>query len=187
MILTPQERCFVYQLLARCFKMPVDQPFLDSMANIEIPETDHDYISSWLNLKDISQKQDIEQLDHEFHQLFIGLGRGEVVPYFSWYKTGFLMEKPLAQLRSDLKKLGFKRQETNKEPEDHFSAISEIMAMLIADEREHQNLFFNHYITPWFKQLFNDIQKTRTGDFYPAIADLGEIFIDLEIMNLKNQ
>jgi len=186
MILTPQERCVVYQLLARCVKIPVDQSFLDSMANIEIPEKDHDYISSWIKLKEISQKQNIEQLDHEFHQLFIGLGRGEVVPYFSWYKTGFLMEKPLAQLRSDLKKLGFKRQKNNKEPEDHFSAISEIMAMLIVDSREEQTLFFKNYIAPWFKQFFNDIQKTRTSDYYSAIAELGEVFIDLEAINLKS-
>ena len=186
MMLTSQERCFIYQLLARTIKAPVDQLFLDTLANIDLPETDHDYISSWQILKKIAQKQDIERLDHEFHQLFIGLGRGEVVPYFSWHKTGFLMEKPLAQLRSDLKKLGFKRQQDNMEPEDHFSSIAEIMAMLVADNREEQTVFFKNYIAPWFRQFFNDIRQTRMGDFYPATANLGDVFISMEIRKTKN-
>src|SRR5690554_6485923 len=32
----------------------------------------------------------------EFNALFIGLGRGELLPYASYYMTGFLNEKPLA-------------------------------------------------------------------------------------------
>ena len=41
----------------------------------------------------------------EYFNLFIGLGRGELVPYGSWYQTGFLMEKPLGVLRDDLRTL----------------------------------------------------------------------------------
>ncbi len=184
MMLAQQERYFIYQLLARFFKAPADQDLLDMISNIKLHNEDHDYASSWQNFKQITDQQDIEILDNEFHQLFIGLGRGEVVPYFSWYKTGFLMEKPLAQLRSDLQKLGFKRQQNNHEPEDHFSAISEIMALLISDNQNDQIVFFKNYIAPWFKLFFSDIQKTNIGVFYPAIAKLGEIFIEMESASL---
>lgn len=186
MMLALQERFFIYQLLARLFKAPADQDLLDMVSNIKLHNEDHDYASSWQNFKQITDQQDVELLDNEFHQLFIGLGRGEVVPYFSWYKTGFLMEKPLAQLRSDLQKLGFKRQQDNYEPEDHFSAISEIMALLISDNLKEQAPFFTGYIDPWFTQFFNDVQKTNTGVFYPAIAKLGEMFIELESAYLQN-
>ena len=37
-----------------------------------------------------------------FFDLFIGLGRGELLPYGSYYLTGFLHERPLARLREDL-------------------------------------------------------------------------------------
>ena len=45
--------------------------------------------------------------------LFIGLGRGELLPYGSSYLTGFLHERPLARLRADLGPLGIERAEGN--------------------------------------------------------------------------
>ncbi len=74
-----------------------------------------------------------ESLRDEYHALFIGLGRGELVPYGSWYQTGFLMEKPLGLLRADLARLGFERAEEVHEPEDHVAALCEVMALLIQD------------------------------------------------------
>ena len=75
-------------------------------------------------------------MDAEYQDLFIGVGRGEVVPYGSWYMTGFLMDKPLALLRADLAALGFERQENVKEPEDHAAALCETMAMLINEGQD---------------------------------------------------
>ena len=60
----------------------------------------------------------------EYNDLFIGMGRGELLPYASYYLTGFLNEKPLAKLRNDMTELGIKRQEGTKEPEDHAGACA---------------------------------------------------------------
>ncbi|MEZ5449041.1 MAG: molecular chaperone TorD family protein [Thiolinea sp.] len=92
-----------------------------------------------------AQHADPADVDDEFHDLFIGLGRGEVVPYGSWYLTGFLMEKPLGQLRQELRVLGFEREPNVYEPEDHAAALCEVMALLIEDQGaiELQAGFFN--------------------------------------------
>ncbi len=177
-----QERAYLYQLLARLFSLPVDQAFLDDIAAIELAELQNPeaYPSAWQKLSQLAATMDVEKLDDEFHQLFIGLGRGELSPFYSYYETGFLMEKPLAQLRADLQKLGYQRQQDNKQPEDHISAICEVMALLIFDNREEQDEFFQRYIKTWFGRFFDDLKRTQTGIFYPAIARLGESFLQLE-------
>ena len=70
----------------------------------------------------------VDAVRDEYHTLFIGLGRGELVPYGSWYQTGFLMEKPLSILRTDLAQLGIERDPEVREPEDHIAALCEVMA-----------------------------------------------------------
>src|SRR5690606_29379111 len=50
-----------------------------------------------------------EKVEREYFNLFIGLGRGELLPYGSYYLTGFLHERPLARLRQDLNELGVER------------------------------------------------------------------------------
>src|SRR5690349_4414867 len=66
--------------------------------------------------------------EREFFNLFIGLGRGELLPYASYYLTGFLNERPLARLREDLAEFGVERVDGNYEPEDHAATLCEIMS-----------------------------------------------------------
>ena len=47
--------------------------------------------------------------DRGDNRLFIGVGRGELLPFASVYMTGFLNEKPLATLRNDMVTLGVER------------------------------------------------------------------------------
>ena len=72
----------------------------------------------------------VERIEREYFNLFIGLGRGELLPYGSYYLTGFLHERPLARLRADLAALGIERAESQYEPEDHAAILCEIMAGL---------------------------------------------------------
>jgi len=83
--------------------------------------------AAWPLLKLAAQKATPIAVAEEYQELFIGIGRGDVVPYGSWYLTGSLMEMPLAHLRSDLKQLGYERNESVKEPEDHIAALLEVM------------------------------------------------------------
>ena len=127
-------------------------------------------------------KFSLGQLDDEYHALFIGLGRGEVVPYGSWYLTGYLMEKPLSDLRDDLKLLGFERSPDTHEPEDHISAIFEVFSVMIGDgsSLEMQQQFFNKHMNSWLERFFNDLGKAGSADFYRPVARFGAAFIELE-------
>ncbi|MGI8740087.1 MAG: TorD/DmsD family molecular chaperone [Gammaproteobacteria bacterium] len=122
-------------------------------------------------------------MNDEFHELFMGIGRGELMPYASWYLTGFLMERPLAALRQDLKTLGFERQPGVGEPEDHAAALCEIMSMIIANVQgpdiDRQRIFFGEHMA-WLAQFFIDMQKAEAARFYRAVGQFGERFMTLE-------
>ncbi len=182
MSLIKQDRIFVYQLLARLISMPVDQELLNQLASIEsnADDTLESLNQAWQDLSHVAAFIDVEKLDDEFHHLFIGLGRGELLPFHSYYQSGFLMEKPLARLRKDLMILGFQRQSDNKEPEDHFSAVCEVMALLIHDDRKQQHSFYLQHIKPWFGHFFLDLEQQESSVFYAAVGRLGQAFLESE-------
>jgi TorA maturation chaperone TorD len=122
----------------------------------------------------------------EYHDLFIGVGRGELVPYGSYYITGFLHEKPLARLRIDMAKLGIARRDNVSEPEDHIAALCEMMAGLImgdfdgAADLGEQKAFFEAHVAPWAKTFFTDLEGARSSVFYACIGQLGTAFMNVE-------
>lgn len=138
----------------------------------------------WRYLRTEASKYTSKQLDDEFHRLFIGLGRGEVVPYGSWYLVGHLMDKPLARLRGDLAALGIERRPGTRETEDHAAALCETMA-LISDpdtmiRREQQRLFFHNHLASWMPRFFKDLQVAPSARFYRAVGRTGEAFMQRE-------
>jgi TorA maturation chaperone TorD len=106
------------------------------------------------------------------------VGRGELMPYGSWYLTGFLMEQPLARLRGELSELGFARRDGVKEPEDHAAALCDVMAMISTGEDaaslDVQTGFFSRHIAPWMGRFFRDMQQAPSARFYRAVGQLGE-------------
>jgi len=127
---------------------------------------------------------DAAQVEREYFDLFIGLGRGELLPYASYYLTGFLNERPLARLRDDLAQLGIERVESNYEPEDHAATLCEIMAGLArqdfpAPEDGQRNLFEKH-IAPWMGRMFADMERADGARFYRHVGTLGRVFLDIE-------
>ena len=124
------------------------------------------------------------QVGREYFDLFVGLGRGELLPYGSYYLTGFLNERPLARLRDDLAALGIERTEGNSEPEDHAATLCEIMSALAggrfpAPENAQRNLFEKH-IAPWMGRLFADLETAEKAKFYRYVGTLGRTFLDIE-------
>ncbi|MGK8176415.1 TorD/DmsD family molecular chaperone [Aeromonas dhakensis] len=120
------------------------------------------------------------ELAEEYQDLFIGLGRGEIVPFASWYLTGSLMELPLAVLRADMQSLGFERQSGVCEPEDHLAALCEVMAVLIAEQHPDRNRFYERHLAPWVLACCRDQQQAKGGSFYRAVGALAEDFFKLE-------
>jgi TorA maturation chaperone TorD len=125
-------------------------------------------------------------VEREFNALFIGLARGELLPYASYYMTGFLNEKPLALLRSDMAAHSISRAPNVYEPEDNIASLMEMMAGLIdgtfgvAADLEVQKTFFNRHIAPWAGHFFNDLEAAKASVFYAPIGAVGKVFMTIE-------
>ncbi|OKO91954.1 molecular chaperone [Bradyrhizobium sp. NAS80.1] len=124
------------------------------------------------------------EVEREYFDLFVGLGRGELLPYASYYLTGFLNERPLSRLRDDLAALGIERVESNCEPEDHAATLCEIMAGLAAARfqvsPEAQRAFFEKHVSNWMGRLFADLEKAENARFYRSVGTLGRVFLAIE-------
>jgi TorA maturation chaperone TorD len=178
-------RAFLYGLLARLLSAPPDRESLDALAEIDTLDAqgDIDLGPAIREMQTLAREVTLAELDDEFHALFIGVGRGELVPHGSWYLTGFLMEKPLVRLRSDLAALGLARQDDVKEPEDHAAALCDVMALLEGDDGEAyvtQAAFFQAHIEPWMGRFFNDLQDAKSARFYRAVGLFGQRFLEIE-------
>ncbi|EPG0369380.1 TorD/DmsD family molecular chaperone [Photobacterium damselae] len=178
-------RIEIYNLLAHLLRQSPSQDVLDWLADLDVEGTNDPHQSSmaaaWPLLKLAAQKATPIAVAEEYQDLFIGIGRGDVVPYGSWYLTGSLMEMPLAHLRGDLKQLGYERNESVKEPEDHIAALLEVMAMLVEGGDEHlQRTFFNRHLAPWCEKVSTDIKTAKSAVFYTVVGELALQFLTVE-------
>ena len=125
-----------------------------------------------------------QQIAREYFDLFIGVGRGELLPYGSYYLTGFLHERPLARLREDLRALGIERVAERHEPEDHAAILCEIMAGLIGGQfpatADQQRQIFDKHLAPWIGRFFADLESAKSADFYRHVGTIGRLFIEIE-------
>lgn len=171
-------------LLAALLRAPPDQLLLDHLLALAPPDDiDPDPLSMAMSsLAEAARNADLQQLETEYNALFIGIGQGEMVPYGSWYLTGFLMEQPLSDLRDDLRKLGFERSSDTHEPEDHAAAIFEVFSVMISDSSSlsEQQRFFETHMKPWLERFFADLGYARSANFYKSVAQFGAAIIELE-------
>ncbi len=179
-----QLRADTYRLLGNLLAAPPDAGTLALFAEAPVSGEDDLLSVAWRMLATAAARADGRQVDDEFQALFIGVGRGELMPYASWYLTGFLMEKPLAKLRTDLAALGFERHDDVTEPEDHAAALCETMALLAEgsdlESLQTQARFFDDYIGPWMARFFREMQEANSARFYRAVGQLGEQFINTD-------
>lgn len=177
-------RAQMYRFLARLLAAPPDQALLKNISEMSGDETDlGKSIESFAKL---AAKTDATRVDQEYQDLFFGVARGEVLPYGSYYLTGFLHEKPLAKLRNDMARLGIQRSEDVKEPEDHIAALMDMMAGLITGEfgepasLAEQKEFFEAHISSWAGHFFADLEGAKSSVLYAALGTIGRTFIDIE-------
>jgi TorA maturation chaperone TorD len=177
-------RADTYRVLGRLLAAAPDSETLGLFAEAPVSNEDSLLAVAWRMLAMSAERATPDAVADEYQSLFIGLGRGELVPFGSWYLTGFLMEQPLARLRTDMQKLGFEREEGVAEPEDHAAALCEIMALLAEDgsagSLESQAAFFETHIGPWMARFFRDMQEAPSARFYRAVGQLGEQFINTD-------
>lgn len=177
-------RAGMYGLLGRLLAEPPSQSLLTLLEKIEGHASAVDDLAvGWRLLKMAARDSTSEALDDEYHDLFIGIGRGELVPYASWYLTGFLMDRPLAFLRRDLARLGIERQPGGCEPEDHAAILCQCMQLIIDAGDigfEDQRDFFLRHIATWMPVFFQDMQEAKSACLYAAVGSLGMAFMQFE-------
>lgn len=171
-----------YSLLSTLLARAPDAALLSRLARLDGDESPLGMAHR--ALRAAARESDPHAVEREYFDLFIGVGRSELLPYGSYYLTGFLYERPLARLRSDLEQLGIERAEGNREPEDHAATLCEIMAALVsrevsAPDGAGQNLFERH-IAPWMPRFFADLENAKSARFYRGIGTLGRVFMDIE-------
>lgn len=178
-------RAEFYGLLGRLLSAPPDAGTLRELAALE--GDDSEIGRGITALAKVAAITGPEAAEREFNRLFIGLGRGELLPYGSYYLTGFLNEKPLAILRGHMAKLGIARNAEVKEPEDHIATLCEIMAGLISGAfgapltLADQEAFFNTHLAQWAEHFFTDLEGAEGSVLYAPVGRIGRAFLQIEV------
>ncbi|HYF87936.1 TorD/DmsD family molecular chaperone [Azospirillum sp.] len=181
-------RAQVYALLARLLSRAPDADFLAALAGVA--GEGGEFGAALDQLAEAARGSDPAAVEEEFTTLFIGVGGSERTPYGSYYLTGFLNEKPLAELRVDMARLGIARADGVREPEDHIAALCEMMAGLIGGEfapeeggtvgLEAQRAFFDRHVGSWAGRFFADLETSPSARFYRAVGAVGRSFLAVE-------
>jgi TorA maturation chaperone TorD len=173
-----------YSLLARLLAAPADDGVLAVLRGLG--DDDTELGAALRALKAAAEASSLGMIEQEFFDLFIGVGKGELVPYGSYYLTGFLHEKPLARLRDDMAKLGIARSEGVPESEDHIAALCDMMAGLITGafgapaDLAIQRKFFDDHIGCWAPRFFENLEAAPSAAFYMPVGTLGRLFVAVE-------
>ena len=181
-------RSEIYGLLAGVLYAP---PAIELIAQIRVAATETPVAGAfleepWRNFVGVARSMSDQAIKAEYEALFGGVGKPEIYLYGSHYLSGFLNEKPLARLRTDLNKLGLERSEVMSDTEDHFAYLCEVMRYLIAGEDvavanlTRQREFFSTHIQPWANLMCDDIQSNTKANFYTSLAELIRAFMGVE-------
>ncbi len=177
-------RADLYNFLGLMLSGPPDQLLLDQCVGLS--GDDSELGKAIANLSRVAKVTRPKNVESEFNALFIGLGRGELLPYASYYLTGFLNEKPLATLRGDMAARGITRAPNVYEPEDNIASLMEMMGGMIVGRfntpapLSDQKTFFNKHIAPWAGHFFSDLEAAKNSVLYASIGSVGRSFIEIE-------
>lgn len=179
-------RAELYGLLTALFYAPPSQALLDAIAAAPVAG-DTELERAWNALGAACRNTHQEAVREEYERLFIGVGKPDVLLYGSFYLSGFLMEKPLAELRTDLAELGLERSDILVESEDHLAALCEVMRHLITSDDAvngslaAQQKFFNTHMAPWVRECCETVENHPDARFYKLAARLARQFFEVEM------
>jgi len=177
-------RADLYNFLGLILSAPPDQLLLEQTAGLQ--GDDGELGQAITTLAKLARMSKPASVESEYNRLFIGLGRGELLPYASYYLTGFLNEKPLAVLRSDMQAQGLRRADTVFEPEDNIASLMEMMGAMIVGRfgapasLQRQKDFFMKHINPWAGLFFGDLEGAKNSVFYAPVGSIGRAFMEIE-------
>lgn len=181
-------RAEVYGLLAQLLQAPPTPELLAALrlAVTEAPEPGGYLEEPFRQLVGAARLASDAAIAAEWEALFGGVGKPALLPYGSHYLSGFLNDKPLAQLRTDLAALGLGRDETRAETEDHIAYLCEVMRYLIAGDDvalanlTQQQRFFATHLQPWAARLADDLAAQPAAPFHAALGAFLQAFLAVE-------
>ncbi len=182
-------RAEVYGLLAVLYYAPPEPELMESLrvAVTDAPAAGGFLEEPWRQLIGIARDMTDAFIADEYVALFGGVGKPEVYLFGSHYLSGFLNEKPLARLRTDLSTLGLARGDDMPETEDHVAYVCEVMRYLIAGDDvavanlARQQEFFATHVQPWVMALCDSIAAHPKARFYAALAAFTRAFMNVEV------
>lgn len=215
-------------MLSRAFKLEVDEPFIETVVKLEpmlrlLSESQEgeelkdavklllDTINELNGLESKEKKKALTNLAAEFARVFLGVGPDPVYPIESVHlgKDHLLYEEPFHEIMEAYRRLGFEKEKSFQEPEDHVSVEFEFMATLcrwtsrtletndIKNALAYLNLqkeFLDDHLMKWVPQLCRKLEDVTVSNFYKSVARLtvGFIALDSEIPDhltqiLKNE
>lgn len=190
--LEPEDRmrADLYGLLGRLIAGPPSAALLGQISGLSGDDTQ---MGTAINaLAKVASQMDPDSIRTEYNQLFMGLVRGELLPYASFYLTGFLHEMPLAKLREDMQRLGIQRADDRHEPEDHIASMAEMMQGLILGEYGAENAsldvqrnFFKAHLGKWAPHFFTDLEGAENAVFYAPLGTIGRLFTEIEFESFR--
>jgi TorA maturation chaperone TorD len=181
-------RAEVYGLLSQLYYAPPGPDLLGALrvAVTEAPAAGGFLEEPWRELVGAARAEPDADIASEYDALFGGVGKPDVYLFGSHYLSGFLNERPLAQLRDDLQALGLTRDEAMPETEDHIAYLCEVMRYLIAGDDvavanlTRQREFFTRHLQPWFATMCEAITGHPRARFYAALAAFTHAFFSVE-------
>ena len=173
-------RADVYRLLAQTLAAPPSPVLLALLGDLRGDATPLG--TAFDDLAAAARDCDPKRAEREHNALFIGVVQGELVPYASYYRTGFLSDRPLAAFRADLHAIGFERAPGVAEPEDHIASLCETMAALILDRASLavQRHIFARHLAPWAGNFFGDLERAASAVLYRPVGTIGRLFLSIE-------
>ena len=185
-----QARADCYAVLARLYADPPDAAFLAMLGaapRLTAGDGDAGLTDAWNRLLDASLVMDADAAKQEYDDLFVGVGRSEANLHGSHWRTGFMMEKPLAELRGELSQLGIARKGAATMVEDHLAALCETMRLLISGSAEFRSVpldvqrnFFEKHLLPWIFDCCAAIDQCSLANYYRRVAEFTCQFMAVE-------
>jgi len=189
--LEPEDRARAnfYAILAGLFADVPDAALLAAIGRSEpLEEAESGSLPlAWNRLVAACRVMDPEAARQEYTDLFVGTGRAELNLHGSHWRSGFMMEKPLAELRGRLAAMGLAGRDSGVVVEDHLGALCEVMRVMITGHQRsgpasvaEQRQFFESEIAPWFERCCGAIDKSQVANFYRSVAEFATEFLRLE-------
>jgi TorA maturation chaperone TorD len=188
-------RADMYALLSRLFYAAPDEGLLRAIARAGALGADEDaspLASAWHELTTAAALAEVDAVRAEYDGYFVGTGKADITLYSTAYlavvtQGGQGAERHLVALRDDLASLGVARSDHAHEPEDHFSALCDVMRFLIvgdgrmaAASLDRQREFFESHLSLWFEKFVDAIEAHGKLNFYRDVGRFARAFLELE-------